>query len=315
MGSFPQWTRALQKDGPRRITYVCGPQRALVRDVTDTTRKLIDPGPLDLHFASGADKNLWAVAFQHVMEPGARRLIVISDAEKISNWAPFSSWVAQGRALPGVHLLFVSNDDDLPRTGTGRRTTAKAHIELMKPPRGYVVRCTDLAEDDAVDWVKARSPLDTAVARHLLTRVGGDLAAAGAVCAKLHAFGPVTVAAGVIDQLVAARPGEDFVDSLLALNKRDAFAQIPAITDHGKTLGLLDSRLDVLAQLWAAQAASRYVSAVPGVNPFLVRRYLPMAKDYQPQRCAYRRQALAVVDNALRTGIRDGAWEVLVALW
>ncbi len=317
MGTFAQWQRTIDKGEVRRVTYVCGPQRALVHDVVAVTRKLIAPGELDQHTASGTDKDLWPQAFQHAMVAGGNRLLLIRDAEKISNWAPFTRWITGLRQLPGVHLLFVSNDDDVPRGPGGKRAAAAPHIEAMKPPRGYVVRCTEPAEDDAVAWVRARSPLDDNTARHLLSRVGGDLTAAAAVCAKLAVFGDVTVSTTVVDELVAARPGDDFVDSLLAGKKHDAFALIGQLgeRDQLKVLGLLDQRLDMLTLLWESQAHNRYGGPVAGVNPFLVRRYTPMAKDYQPQRCAQRRQVLAVIDDAVRSGARDGIWEVLVALW
>lgn len=316
MGTFAQWRRNVDKGEARRVTYVCGPQRALVADVVEVTRNLINPGDLDMQSTSGTDKELWAKAFQHTMIAGANRLLVVRDAEKITAWEPFTLWMAGTRALPGVYLLFVSNDDDVPR-GAGKRSPAKAHIEAMKPPRGYVVRCTDLAEDDAVAWVRARSPLGDTVARHLLTRVGGNLTAAAAVCGKLAVFGQVEVSTAIVDQLVAARPADDFADSLLAGRKTDALALVGQLGDRDalKLVGLLDQRLDMLTLLWDSQAHGRYGGQVTGVNPFLVRRYTPLAKDYHPQRCAHRRQVLAVVDDAVRNGARDGIWEVLVALW
>ncbi len=317
MATYTQWRRAVDKNETRRVTYVCGPQRVLVDDVADTTRALVGAGVLDTDSTTGTDRERWAKAFQHPMTPGGNRLLVVRDAEKITSWAPFSSWIAGLRTLPGVYLLFVSGEDDLPRTGSSKRAPVKEHIEAMRPPRGHVVRCTELSEDDAVAWVKARSPLDDSTARHLLTRVAGHLGDAAAVCAKLSVFGPVQVSPAIVDQLVEARPADDFADSLLAGDKAAALAHIPALsdTDLTKLVALLDQRLDLFTQLWEAQAQGRYGRAVTGVNPYLVRKYTPLVKHYQPHRRARCRQVLAVVDDAVRSGSRSGVWEVLVALW
>lgn len=317
MGNYASWRAHADKQERRRITYVCGDQRALVDDVVSTTRRMVGAGPLDYESTTGTDPGLWAKTHQHPMAPGGNRLVVIRDAEKITSWEPLTIWVTQRRTLPGVHLIFVSNDADLPRQNTAKRAAAADHIEAMKPPRGYVVRCSSVSAADALAWVIARSTMDERTARHLLTRVGGDLTAAGAVCAKLRVFGDVDVTTTIIDNLVDKIPGDTFVELLLAGHKSDAFASISDIPDReaGKVIGLLDSRLDLLAKLWDAQAQGRYGQQIHGINPFLIRQYTPIAKHYEPARCAHSRQVLAVVDDALRQGARAGVWETLVALW
>lgn len=318
MGTYSMWRTHADQGVTRRVTYVCGDQRALVEDVVATVRRQVAASELDSISTTGADRELWALAHQHPMVAGAARLIVVRDAEKVSNWAPLPGWLANTRQLPGVHLLFVSGAADLPREkGPGKRAPTQPHIEAMKPPRGFVVKCSALSEKDAIAWVRSRSYLDEHAARHLLTRVGGNLSAAGAVCAKVVVFGDVAVTTTIIDQLTRAIPADTFVDSLLTGNKNDAFTCIADIDarEYSKVVGLLDSRLDLLTLLWESQAGGRYGQAVPGVNPFLVRHYTPIAKHYEPRRCAYSRQVLAVVDDALRSGARDGVWEALVALW
>lgn len=246
------------------------------------------------------------------------RLVVIRDAEKISNWAPLTGWLAYGRRqLPRNHLLLISNDADLPREPGGRRAAAATFIDAMKPPKGYVVKCSALNHDDAVAWVRERSTLDARTAEHLLTRTGGNLSAAADLCAKLALFGEVTVSTAVVDQLVGAQPATDFTDSLLAGDKPAAFSLIPEVADRdcARVTGLLDSRLDLLAKLWQSHSHGHYGQAVPGVSPFLVRQYTAIAKHYPPERCGYDRTVLAVVEHAFREGAREGIWETLVALW
>lgn len=319
IGSYAQWRAAIDAGDLRRVTWVAGDQPILIEEVIDTTKKTLEPSTLDyvsLSFSNTFERDVWAEANQYPLVPGARRMVLIRDADKLIRWQQLESWLRRTRTLPGVYLLFVSNEPDLPTTTTGGKKVLKPHVAQLRAPRGSLVRCTMLAEPDAVAWVRRRSKLDESTAKYLLTRTGGNLAAAAAVCAKLALFeqgaGPAT-----IDMMVADSPAADFTDHLIALEKRQALLCLQSLDESEKikAIALLDSRLDLLERLYRIQIAGRTWRESSGVNPYLLRQYMPHARHYDVSSCTHRRRVLAVIDDALRNGARDGVLESLVALW
>lgn len=301
------------------MTWVCGDQRVLVEEVIDTTRARLAASELDyisISHSTTFDRDVWAEANQYPLNPGAVRLVVIRDAEKLNHRGQLVDWLSRTRQLPNVHLVFVSAEPDFPYTTAGGKKTLKPYAAAIKAPRGVLVRCAMPNEDDAVRWVCRRTRLDDSTARHLLTRAGGNLATAAAVAAKLSLFdGQASTA--TIDLLCLERPMDDFTDILLALDKRRALLRIPDLDEPNrlKLVALLDSRLDLLQTLHRHQAAGRTLREITGVSPFLARQYLPLARHYDPSQCSQRRRVLALVDDVLRSGVRVGALEALVSLW
>lgn len=304
----------------RRVTWVCGDQHVLVEEVVTTIRQILAPSPMDylpIHVTDVDERDVWFEASQYPLTPGAVRMILIRDAEQLTQWNQLDNWLTWTRRLPNIYLIFVSNEPDLPyETVEGKRAGLKPHAVAIRAPRGRLVRCVMPNEADALAWVRRRANLDDDTARYLLTRTGGDLALAASVCAKVSLFNG---AAGyrTVDALCHERPSASFVDCLLALEKKQALLRVPDLIDNevNKVIGLLDSRLDLLQLLYRAQAAGQHLREISGVNPYLARQYIAIARHYEHSRCAYRRRVLAVVDDALRSGIRDGVWEALVALW
>lgn len=269
------------------------------------------------HAGETHERDIWAEAFQYPLIPGSNRLIVIRDAEKLTHWDRLQTWLTHTRQLPGVYLVFVSNETDLPYLmAGGKRAGLKPHVAMIKAPRGSLVRCSMPAEDDAVAWVQRRSQLPESLARYLLVRTGGSLADAAAVCAKISLFDG-QIGKTTIDVLARLRPSQSFADTLLRLEKPLALLAAADIeqSETGKVIGLLDSRLDLLQALHRIQVAGQSLRDATGVNPYLARQYIGIARHYDPSRCVYRRRVLAVVDDAFRNGARDGVWEALVALW
>lgn len=320
MGSYSQWRASFDAGERRRVTWVAGDQAVLIEDVVETTRKKLEVAStmnyVSLSFEANYDRTVWAEVNQHPFEPGATRLVVIRDADKLTRWEQLGLWLSRTRSLPGVYLVFVSGETDLPSTGTGNRKQLKPHVAQLKAPRGYLVRCATLNEPDALAWIRQRATVSDEVARHLLTRTGGSLDQAAAVCAKLSLFDQ---AAGVatIDALVEETPTASFTDSLIAGDKRHALLALGSVRadNYCRAVALLDSRLDVLHKLHRIQIAGRSWRDSTGVNPYLSRQYLPYAKNYDASVCAHRRRVLASIDTVLRTGARQAVMEALVAAW
>ncbi len=323
MATFAQWRAAADKGEIRRVTWLCGDQRVLVEEIVAEIRTALKVTPVDhvvLSAREVATREIWAAANQYPLEPGANRLLVIRDAEAITRWEPLTAWLDNCRLLPGVHLVFVSNETDVAYVGAqGRRKGAlRPHLEAIQNKRrvGQVVRCTLPNEADAIAWVRRRSRLDVEMASHLLNRAGGKLATVAAVCDMIALFdgspGPAT-----LDALCEPAAPDCLADKLLAGDKPAALHAL-AVTDpgdYGAVIGLLASRIDLLASLWKHTRAGQSPRDITHLPVFLVRQYHPYARDYPPSRCAYARQVLAVVDDAYRTGARTGLMEALIALF
>lgn len=316
MSTYAQWRTAADRGDVRRTTYVCGDQRILVEEVVDTIRYLLKLSDLDhlTHHAGGrsSDREFWAAAQQHPLNPGANRLVVVRNAEQVTNWTPLGNWLASGRVLANNHLLFVSNDPDLSKD----RKQTPAHIAELKAPKSHTIRCSMPNPEDARAWVRRRATLDPETAEYLLTRVGGDLTQAAAVCAKLSLFDGMA-GRSTIDHLCTQAAADTFGECLLHLDKVSALiaAEQSGDKDAGRVIGLLDSRLDVLDQLHRAVRAGYKTREVQGLPYFLVKQYWPVAKWYDPDAVDRRRKLLTLADQALRGGARVGVLETIVALW
>lgn len=319
VGTYTQWRTAIDAGDLRRVTFAAGDQHILIEEVIDTIKNTLNVTDLDyvsLSNSSTFKRDVWAAANQYALTPGANRMILIRDAEKLSRWDQLTTWLSRTRQLPGVYLVFVSGEADLPSHTVGGKKKLKEHVAQLKAPRGHLVRCTALSEADACAWVRRRSRLDDDMAQYLLTRTGGNLAAAAAVCAKLALF-TQTAGAATIDALVSETPATDLADQLITLDKRTAMNSLTGLDDSSrlKLIAQLDSRLDLLQRMNRIHTAGRNWRDATGVNPFLLRQYMPYARHYDAGSCTRRRAALAVIDDALRNGARDAVMESLVALW
>ncbi len=285
----------------------------------DTTRRLLTVSDLDyvsLRHGPGFERDVWAAANQYPLNPGGNRMILVRDAEKITRHDQLVAWLGRTRQLPGVHLVFVSNDHHPPHVGT-RKNKLTEWAKLLRAPRGSLVKCSALSGQVAVDWTRRRAPgLDDDTAQYLLTRTGGDLNDTASVCDKLTLF-TGAVGTATIDQLCEERPSLDLADHLLAGDKRLALMCVPDLSEQDMHAlpALLESRLDLLASLHRLQIAGHGWRDASGINPYLARQYLPLARNYDPRRCTRARRVLAVAEDAVRSGARIGVFEGLIALW
>jgi hypothetical protein len=90
------------------------------------------------------------------------------------------------------------------------------------------------------------------------------------------------------------------------------------MTEFGSVIGLLDSRLDMLATLHKAAADSMSAQDMHTklrLPQFVVAKYRRFSGPYNETVVIRRRQALAAADAASRQGAREGVAEFLVACW
>jgi DNA polymerase III delta subunit len=306
MASYAQWRTSVDKGEVRRVIYVCGSERILVHEVVATTLNLVNPSHLDYVSLSAADAHtneIWAAAFAYPLTPGAARLVYIRDADKVRSWAQMQPWFDHARRLPGVHLLFDSPAESVPD---------EPHLALIRARRhGQIVRCATPNKTDMIAWVRRRGRLDVTGAVRLLTRVGWSVPRAADACDKLTLFDARPSDASI--DAVCHAADTDFIDALLAGDKPAALRV--ADTVDTSMLTTLAARVDLLARLHNAARLGHGASDIRGEWPHLVARYLPIARNYDPKRCAHIRQALAVTEDAYRSGARIGVPEALVAMW
>lgn len=319
MGSYTQFRTAVDSGDLRRATWICGDQHTLIEEAITAIRTRLNPSPLDsitIHATTGNEPDVWAHANQHPLNPGAVRMILIRDADNLTGWDRLHQWLSRTRQLPGVYLVFVSSEPDLPYV-KGSRKTLQPHVAALRAPRGYLVRCTMPNENDTLTWLRRHGDLDDTTARYLLNRTGGNLDAAAATADKLALF-DLPAGTASIDALTPEIPAGDLADNLIALDRRRALLQTATLstTDVYQLLGLLESRLDLLETLHRQQVrgTANWRESDP-VNAFLARRYQPHARHYDPKACTRRRLVLAATDAALRTGATIGVVETLIALW
>lgn len=338
MGSFQQW---LKKPDPKRATWLCGPEVVLREHVMDHIRTELKPSDLDYEiFIAGVDKDrdIWAAANQYPMEPNANRLIVVRDAEKIKNWAPLEAWLETTRTLPTVYMVFVSNEEDLPYVwAEGKKTSQlKPHGALFRDKSAAgLVRCiapsSEIPKDpktkrpmkevsDLTAYVQSLFPLDNDTADYVVKRLAGNLGQMRNLCLKLSVFGQAHVSKAAIDMLCAPEPADDFVMSVINLDKQSAFLALEKVgsSEYLGTLSLLSYWLDVTAQVASLLVQRKTVAdmaQLPGLGRFQVQQVIGVAKNYDKRRVSECRTLLALCDGATRQGVTDSPMEVLVAMW
>lgn len=307
----------------RRATWVCGPERVLAEEVAAEIRAAATEC---LPFIAGEDSeaDIWAAAGQIPSDPEAECLVIVRSAQRLRRTGLFADTVRALPELPGVRLLFMSDENDFPRVRTEDKEVLAPHIELLRDSRlGQLVRCTSASpEDDAPEWL-----LDWASRRLggagrilgscLLERTGHDLEAAANVAGQLTASGlPVT--REHIEALV--QPSASFTDALVRGRREDALRAALSMSgdETGRAIGLLAYQLDVLSLLYAAaeqRLDARDIALKLGVQTFLQRRFRDVARSYPPARVQSCRTVLAVADDAWHAGAGLGVAEFVAVLW
>lgn len=307
------WTQYQKLVKHKRVTYVCGVERLLVEEVVTAIRSRVAAKPMDTLTLTVPENNeavVWATLNQYPSVAHAQRFILVRGADSIKNWKPFMSWLEDAKLMPTTHVVLVSEKPG--------HDTEQPHLELIHR-RGQLVKCSTPAPAELVKWVQAKLPCSPEVATTLLDRVGGDLGAASSVIMKLALFNGEP-SAELVEALCAEAPSRDFELSLIAGQKERALSALESlpVREYSRVIGLLDSRLDLLARLCGLLKTVRVqwkIVAAAGAPPFVVSMLLPYAKNYEAGRVVQLRQAMVVVDDAVRSGVRVGPMEALVAAW
>lgn len=313
MSTYSQWAGSFAKNGPARVTWVCGAERVLVHEVVHEVSAAIHPDYTESYTAGrDSEKDIWESALSSLSV--MTRVVLVRDASRLRAWHHLRAWM---RSRPhNIHLIFEAAEDDFPRDGDGKLEEHAAW--LRDSSLGQLVRCSSLSPEDAVAWARRRlDGLGEDQARRLLDRASGSLAEVRTVLDKARLFrGRPTDEALAL--LCEELPGE-FAERLILGDRKGALLAAESLGGElGSQIGLLASRLEVLSTLHRAardNVSRRDVTGRLGVPANLAQKYAGVARDYPEERVARCWSALAVAEDAYRSGTAEGAAEVLVVSW
>jgi hypothetical protein len=318
VSSYGQWAASRAKNGPARVTWVCGESRYLVNEVIGTTTNAIGADDTEQWYAPQArERDIWMAALA-VPVNGYKRLIIVRDAGKLRDWKQLRVWLEARVTMRGSYLLFEAEEHDFPKDGGGKLTTPADW--LRDSSIAQIIRCSPLNPEDAIAWAIRQLPSVTPEqARHLLFRASGDLVEVRSVLSKARCFGgPITDEA--FDLLCDELPS-DFAERLILRDLPGAMLAAETLRedDVGRSLGYLASRLDLLSTLHRAardNISRRDVITKQGVSGFLAQKYSAVARaEYGEHRMRMAWLALSAAEDAHRGGVTDGVAESLVVSW
>lgn len=320
MPSYDQWRRSLDKGQVARVTWLCGDQKILVEEVIDSTKEFLKISEFDYFSMSGESnslKEIWDAAYQYSLDPEANRLVLIREADKVSDWSPLKKWFASSRHLISTYLMFVSDEPDYP-TIPDTKGELQEHVDLIRT-KGKAVKCSALKQSELESWIIRNSKLGLDTARFLADRAGSDMHSVANVCRKSMLF-KSDPGKQVVSQMVQQYSNQSFADALIFLDKKMALTELERVpeAEYSKIIGQLYSRLDTLNTLHRAVPNFNTIKELceaTGVKFFLAQKYSHIAKKYDKVKLQGCRNALTVVDDAVQRNATTGAMELLVALW
>jgi hypothetical protein len=311
MATYLQWSR---KRILRKVTWVCGPEAVLVREVVAACREGAPPDQCTAVFVGdGPEHEVWDVLLSD--PPPSGRRTVVYGAEKLSDAGVMALLAADGADT--AYTVFVSAEPDFTREDGA----LAPHLAALQASRaGQLIRCCEPSKvEDRVALTASWWPGATlSFAADVLTRCG-SLERAYLACeqARLAGLQPVRAMAAVVCR---AEPGGEFASLLMSGDKQAAMAAAGQVSlaAFGMVIGLLAAWLTAAEQIGEGvrhglrprEAASR-----ERVDHFTASRVIPYAGAYGADRIRRCRRTLAGIETAWRFGIRAGLAEALVAAW
>lgn len=317
--NFNQWKGYAAKGEVGRITYICGDQPALVELVLDDIKNILQVPITDfVNLDANQGVNIWDAASQYGLDPNANRLTVVRNAEYVQDWHLLTPWLGQTRANPKNYIVFIDGNSDAPSVyDKGKRTGYEDHIELIRA-KGKLVKCSMPNDEDLVKWAQSYG-LSKPSADFLVERTSGSTEGMLDVLRKVHIWNG-SPNAKALALLCEEQALDAFEDYLILKDKKSAYLALANMSDdeRARVIIRLDRRLDMLMEISKHVRRRMFagdIAATTGIKIFLIKRFTPVVRDYDDKKVKYCRQLLAMVDGAIRDGVKTGAWETLIALW
>lgn len=314
MATFKQWDRA-RKTSP--LAWVCGDQPALVRIVLNEYRAEFSAAETWALWADDEEpRDIWDELL--TVQGLNSRLIIVHRAERLGASLGKMAELASGASSDGF-TVFVSDQADFARTGDDGTKALAPHLAVIQAAKGgQLIRCCAPSRyEDQLALVATWWPgAGTNHARTVLRLCDGDLTLAAEACDKARRAGlaPTDKHAALA---CADGSGTAFADLLVAGDKGAAMAAArragPGETGAG--IGLLASRVTMLAAIHDAPRQAGPLYRVEGVDRFLLHRLAPHAAPYDAARVRRCRELLAMAEHSWRLGAAPGVAEAICALW
>lgn len=334
MIQFSQWWNSFKKaEGVKPITWVCGPERVLVDEITMRIRMRLQPDPWNyssLDAKEMSSREVWSEIEQQPISDKGFRLVQVRNVEHLKNPERIIDWIKNRSKNPRTILVLVSSEAGIPRVPyedpkqKGKGDPAP-YIEAFSG-KGQVVECNPFTQSTAkhaVSWVQETTRIRSNVAGYLLDRANGNLRLVRDVCFKLSLF-DTEITIPTINMLLREKPRDSFVDALLALDKKGALLALSELSEaeYSKTLGNLEYRLNQAGRIHELQMMHKDNGEIMkelqreyGGQVFYIQDLFPVAKHYTKNKIAELRKMLAMVDEAVQLNQRVGVMETIVSLW
>lgn len=298
----------------RRVTWVCGPEPVLVRDVVAAHRDGADPGQCVTLFAGDApEREAWDLLLSS--PPGGGRRAVVHGAEKLRDYSAVAALASEG-SLATAFVVFVSGAGDFERDG-GALVPHLAALQASKD--GQLVRCCEPSKaEDRTALVASWWPgASRTLAYDLLARCG-SLERAWHACAQARMAG-LAPEPRMLAVVCPSEPGGELADLLIAGKRKAAAAAARgAGAEVAAVIGLLAQRLSAIELIAAGTGAglpAREAASRGHVDRFTASLVIPHTAAYDAERVSRCRRLLAALEAAWKSGARDGVPEFLVAGW
>lgn len=319
----------LAKGTFKRFIYVCGDSVALRERIVDSVKKFVAPDDQDYvsySLSDTSESEVWAALnqyhYQRTLIPGViaeqpKRLVVVRDAQQLSDWKPVLDWMESAIAkklMPSVYVMFVSNEPSWPedKMPDVREKVFKA---------GMFIRCLTPVSDKAVALLLSESEqIDKPRALHLLNRVGWDIERALDCLVKASYFKGM-LSEKIIDALATPKLADEFTTYLMAMDKPHACYAAASVepTEYQRIISQLFYRLEAVQKITAAIRTTEgdYKSVMMKAKlPVVVFKSLyEVARYYGPDAIPRKIEALTFADSVVHKGNADGILEALVTLW
>lgn len=317
MATYLKALELLGKGGLKRLYFVYGPDRPLVEDVVDRVRVKANVSDFDYVSTSPlsqSEREIWASANTYPLEQGARRLVVVRDADRMLDRRSLMSFL-ETRHLPLTTLLMVSEGVHDPTKM--KDLEREAWLRMQKT--GQIVKCGPSSEESVVDFLETTLEVQRGTARQTAEILRGDMTEAMNLASKVRHFSSASRERAMI-QLCEPSPARRFAESLLTMKKDEALTCLPAMStdDCLWSIGELDWLTDQASR--AHRAANRHMTRrdqrdLLDVKPWLFKILERSAKHYDRERYIRCVGRLARADTVLRRGDGTGVMEMLVAGW
>ena len=317
--NFNQWKGYAAKSDVAKVTYICGSEDILVELVIKDIMNILNPPITDfIKISAKETSDVWELASQYPLDPDANRLVIIRDAETITDWEGLYGWVANSRNNPKNHIVFVAAINDATSTfDKGKRTGYVEHIDYIRN-KGKFIKCSTPSDDDIITWAQSYG-LSKASAQYLIERTSANISSMLNVLRKVRIWNG-SPSPKALELLCDQQFTQSFSQYLIERNKVAALEVAKNMSEDSKIRALteLDYNLTYLFEIGICTRKRMYDSDIAtstGIKIFIVKKLRPVVKDYDERKIKYCRQLLAMTDSALRDGAKAGVMEGLISLW